>query len=156
MAEQRTRYSSPKPWRQFEARTSFLRVPADDWPSVRQGRKTEFRATGARHMTQMWNVTCPMPVVGYAFRRAAEPDSALLVLEATWREPIGAISPESLEREGFPDIAHFRRYWMERYKRRFAPMQTVQVYRVRPAARDDLAILGLKLIEKLYGEHLPT
>lgn len=149
----RSRYSSPKPWRQFEVRTTFLQVPSGDWASVKQGRKTEFRATGAR-MTQLWNVVCPTPVFGYTMRRNVSPEGALLVLEATWREPVGAISPESLEREGFPDVAHFRRYWMNRYKSRFAPMQEVQVYRVRPFAPEDEEKMGLQLLRKLYGEHL--
>lgn len=149
----RQRPSSPKPWRQFEARTTFLRVPADDWLLVKQGRKTEFRAAG-HGVTQLWNVTTPTPVVGYAVRSLGRYESTLLVLEATWQEPVSAISAESLEREGFPDMAHFRRYWMARHKRRFRPLQNVQVYRVRPLPPEEHATAGLQLFHKLYAEHV--
>lgn len=149
----RQRPSAPKPWRQYETRTSFLRVPADDWTAVRYGHKTEFRAAG-HAVTQLWNVACPTPVVGWMHRRVGGYESRLLVLEATWQEPLGAISPESLEREGFQDIRSFRRYWMQRHNKRFAPMQRVQVYRVRPFTGADEVTMGLQLLRKLYGEHV--
>lgn len=151
MPERRTT-SSPEPWRQFEARTTFLRVPAEDWPSVRIGAKTEFRASG-RSVTQLWNVTCPMLVVGYRVRRGVH-DSRLFVLEETHTEPLGAISPESLAREGYGSVAEFRRYWVGRTKQRFKPLAKVQVYRIRAATPEDRATLGLKLLERLYQEHL--
>lgn len=150
----RQRPSSPKPWRQFEVRTTFLRVPAEDWALVKQGRKTEFRAAGGA-VTQLWNVKCPTPVVGYMVRRTVQTyESGMFVLEATWQEPVGAISPESLAREGFPDMAHFRRYWMQRTKRRFRPLQHVQVYQLHPMMPDEQTTMGLQLLRKLYGEHL--
>lgn len=145
--------SSPKPWRQFEAKTTFLRVPSDDWLSVKQGRKTEFRASG-HFATQLWNVSPPTAVVGYRIKRVGAPDSTLLVLEKTWQEPLGAIDAESLEREGFPTFAHFRRYWMARTHTRFAPLKEVQVYRVRPIAEADHVEIGLELFRRLYREHL--
>lgn len=77
-----------------------------------------------------------------------------MVLEETWREPLGAITAESLEREGFPDMAHFRRYWMQREKRRFALTRMVQVFRVRPVRAGDEEAMGLALIERLYGDWL--
>lgn len=152
MPARRRTTSSPEPWRQFEARTTFLRVPLGDWPAVRIGAKTEFRASG-RAVTQLWNVTCPMLVVGYVVRRARY-DSRLFVLEETHTEPLGAISPESLTREGFASMAEFRRYWIGRTKQRFKPLTSAQVYRLRPASREDVVTLGLKLIERLYQEHL--
>lgn len=150
--------SGPKPWPQREVRTTFLRVPTVDWPAVRQGHKTEFRATG-RAVTQLWNVEeyCPTPVVGYAVTNArTDHDSKLLVLEATWHEPLAAISDDSLSREGFPDMAHFRRYWMERTKRRFAPLAEAHVYRIRPFTSEDCADMGQRLLGRLYGQHLPA
>lgn len=144
--------SAPKPWSQYEARTTFLRVPAADWPKVKQGIKTEFRATG-RGITQLWNVKTPTPVVGYA-HYAGRWDSRLLVLEDTRQETLGAISPESLEREGFESMAHFRRYWMGRTHRRFPPMARVQVYQVRVFTADDTVVLGSAMLQRLYGEHL--
>lgn len=151
---ERRRTSGPKPWRQFEARTTFLRVPSIDWPAVKLGAKTEFRATG-RAATQVWNVQCPTPVVGYRVVNGQH-DSIPLVLEATWREPLAGISAESLEREGFESMAHFRRYWMQRTHRRFTPLTQCHVYRVRPLRAEDIAPLGVLLVHKLYGEHLPT
>jgi hypothetical protein len=155
MADERSRQrpSSPKPWRQFETRTTFLRVPADDWAAVKIGSKTEFRAAG-HSVTQLWNVACPTPVVGWTARRNERYESVMLVLEATWQEMVGSITPESLQREGFPSMAHFRRYWMSRTKRRFRPLQKVQVYRVRPMTTEDEVSMGLQLFRKLYSEHL--
>jgi hypothetical protein len=86
--------------------------------------------------------------------RRGRHDSRLLVLEETYGQPLAAISPESIAREGFASMADFRRYWIGRTKHRFAPLQHVQVYRVRPASPEDNATLGLKLIERLYQEHL--
>jgi hypothetical protein len=146
--------SGPKPWSQFEARTTFLRVPSIDWPSVKRGWKTEFRATG-RAATQVWNIVCPTPVVAYKVtNERIDHDAVLLVLEATWREPLGAISEESIQREGFESMAHFRRYWMGRTKRRFSPLTECQVYRVRPMTPEDVAPMGIALLHKLYGEFL--
>jgi hypothetical protein len=119
---------------------------------LKQGVKTEFRATG-RAITQLWNVKTPTPVVGYA-HYAGTWDSRLMLLEATWQETLGAISPESLEREDFPTLAHFRRYWMERTHRRFPPMAKVHCYRLRPMKDEDMAPAGLAMFRRLYGEHL--
>lgn len=94
-----------------------------------------------------------MLVVGYAVS-VGNHDSRLFVLEDTWQEMLGAISEESLANEGFPDMAHFRRYWMRRSKRRFRPLDKVQVYRVRPMMKGDLDALGSALIYRLYQEHL--
>lgn len=145
--------SGPKPWPQYEARTTFLRVPWEDWAKVKLGAKTEFRMAGA-HVTQLWNVRCPTPVVGWSKRSTGEHESRLLVLEATWSEPLAGMSAESLAREGFATFGHFRRYWMGRTKRRFTPMTTVQVYRIRPFRLDDSSEMGATLLHRLYGEHL--
>lgn len=144
---------SPSPWPQYEVRTTFLRVPTIDWAAVKLGIKTEFRATG-RAATQLWNVTTPCPVVGYRVSKGAGHDSRLLVLESTWSEPLGAISPESLAREGVSSLAEFRSYWSRRTEHRFPPLQTVQVYRVRPLLTDDRVPLACGLLEKLYRGHL--
>jgi hypothetical protein len=141
----------PKPWRQSQLRTTFLRVPAEDWAAVRVGSKTEFRASGA-HATQLWEVDPPIPVVAYKVTNAREDhEHVLLVLEATWTEPLAAISEESLRREGFETMAHFRRYWMARTKKRFSPLTSVRVCRVRPLAADDRQELGVRLFDHLYG-----
>lgn len=145
---------APKPWTSYSARTTFLRVPPVDWAGVKVGSKTEFRATG-KHVTQLWNVQCPTPVVAWTLKPGDQYDKKLMVLEATWTEPLGAISPESIAREGFPDLAHFRRYWMARHHERFRPLTSVQVYRVRRWESFDLTAMGEALLKRLYQEHLP-
>jgi hypothetical protein len=82
-------------------------------------------------------------------------DSCMMVLEGKWLEPLGAISDESLTREGFDTIAEFRRYWMERTKRRFTPTRMVTAYRVRPWEGGDAEVFGPKLLDLLYGEFMP-
>lgn len=150
--------SSPKPWKQYTAVTTFLRVPRGDWTAVKIGAKTEFRASG-RGVTLLNRVTPPVAVVAWTIDASRQHHSALMVLEETWAEEVGAIAgrPESLEREGFESMAHFRRYWMARKGfRPFDFMERVQVYRVRPWRDDDLDDLGRRLIQRLYAEHLPN
>lgn len=129
-------------------------MPLGDWSAVKLGYKTEFRLTGQGAMNLgARQASLPSPVVGYAYGRGtAMTETALLVLEASWLEPVGAISDESLEREGFPSMAHFRRYWVGRTKKRFRPLVRVQVYRVRPYTPDDREMLGAVLFDWLYGE----
>jgi hypothetical protein len=148
------RKDSPKPWTQRQARTVFLRVPAQDWAAVKIGSKTEFRMPGGRAMSQLWSVKPPTPVVAYAIIGGGRYVSSLMVLERHWREPVGGLTPESIAAEGFPDMAHFRRYWMARTKRRFRPLQEVWAYRVRPFRAEDRTMLGEYLFDRLYGEHL--
>ena len=105
-------------------------------------------------VSQLWNVACPIPVVAYRIDSCERYDSALMVLEAVWREPLGAISPESLEAEGYESFAHFRRAWCVREKRRFRPLHMTTVYRVRSWASDDHRAMADALLERLYGEFL--
>ncbi len=148
-----THGAGPHPWVQHQLRTTFLRVPTNDWSAVKTGIKTEFRASG-RAASQLWNVKCPTPVVAYTRFADERYDSRLMVLMATWQEALDSISPESLEREGFETFAHFRRYWMERHKRRFHPLTQVHVYRLRPFHVGDRAEMAEALLMRLYGEHL--
>lgn len=146
-----------KPFAQAKLSTAFLRVPEGDWAAIVNGHKREFRSSG-RVVTQVWRLQCPTPVAAYT---VAGPPShrqhrgpRVLVLEKTWREPVGAISPESLELEGYSDIRFFRRYYMERTGRPFRPLAEVQVYRVRPWEPEDREALGVALLERLYGRYL--
>jgi hypothetical protein len=143
--------SSPRGLKKHNESTVFLRVPLVDWPKVAGGFKTEFRVPG--HNVRMSQLEAPTPVVAYAHGQAAKRHQ-LMVLEATWTMPLGMISDESLEREGFPDLAHFRRYWMDRTKKRFSLLDTVQVFQVRPVGRDEHEALGRMLLRRLYGEYL--
>lgn len=78
-----------------------------------------------------------------------------MVLERTWQEPLGAISPESLAAEGFPDYAHFRRYWMRRTRKHFKPTRMVVAFRVRAwHGQADAILFGSEILTRLYGEFL--
>jgi hypothetical protein len=143
------RHSAPKPFRSHRASTVFLRAPGGDWSKIKLGVKREFRLTGSA----LLGLQCPTPVVVYT-NRNGQYEQVVMVLEATWRETLGAISPASLEAEGFPSVAHFRRYWMGRTKRRFRPLDTCSVYRVRPWRDSDEQVMGMTLLNRLYGEFL--
>lgn len=143
--------SPPRPWAQRELRTYFLRVPESEWLGVKRGRKSEFR----RRVTRVAVPEAPTPVVAYRVTNGVNHEARLMVLERTWREPLGAISEESLAREGFRSLAEFRRHWKIRTKHPFRPLDEVQVYRVRPWEPGDMVTLGTCLIARLYGEHLP-
>lgn len=146
----------PKPYQQFRTSTTFLRVPIIDWPAVKRGLKSEFRSGWGKNKTpKLFQVSPPTPVVAYAISSTGEYDARLMVLEDIWLEPLGAISPESLAREGFESLAQFRRYWLEREGRRFTPTRQVFAYRVRPWADGDEALMGRALLDRLYGEFLP-
>lgn len=147
----------PKPWRQVRQSTIFLRVPRDDWPAVKRGFKREFRAGVGPTKTQPSLVKMPTPVVAYSVSKAGDDhDGQLMVLEAAWTEPLGAISPESLAAEGFKSLAEFRAYWIARERKRFQPMRPVHAYRVRPWANGaDARYFGDLLLGRLYGEFLP-
>jgi hypothetical protein len=145
----------PKPWTQHRASTIFLRVPSAEWTAVRHGQKREFRSESGK-VSQLWNVECPVPVVAYRLDSHGRYDSALMVLEAVWREPLGAISPESLEAEGFESFAHFRRAWCIREKRRFRPLHLTTVFRVRPWQPEDERDMADALLGRLYGSFLPS
>jgi hypothetical protein len=146
---------SNKPWPQFELRTVFLRVPHGDYLAVRRGRKTEFRAT-SRATSSVQRLNPPTPVVAYSVsNRRTDHRATLMVLEATWREELRAISDESLAREGFSSFAEFRRYWKIRHNAPFRPLDKVWAFRVRPWQPDDPEVLGRVLVERLYGQHIP-
>lgn len=148
----------PKPYAQVRTSTTFLRVPTYDWPAVKRGIKTEFRSGWGKNKTpKLFQVKAPTPVVAYTVNGRGEYDARLMVLEDIWLEPLGAISPESLEREGFRNLKEFRSYWLEREGRRFTPTRQVFVYRVRPwVAGEDEHRMGQALLQRLYGDFLPN
>lgn len=138
--------------------TLYVRVPRQDWPLVKQGRKTEFRTAG-RYSTPTANLPTPCAVVLWCpVRYGPEPEQHLAVLEDAWEELLGAISPESLAREGFATIKEFKDYWRHRGnggrqdpRAAFKPMTQVRVYRVRPWKDSDFAELGEDLLRYLYA-----
>jgi hypothetical protein len=144
----------PRPFKQRRVSTTFLRVPARDWPAVKRGYKTEFRAGNGRNaVPQLFGIHTPCPVVAYSIRNGHY-DAKVMVLEELWQEPLGAISPESLAREGFKTFAEFRTYWLERERKRFRPTRQVFAYRVRPWAPQDADTLAGRMFSHLYGEFL--
>lgn len=150
MASDGTR--GPKPYRQRRTSTLFLRVPVAEWQQVKRGTKREFRsAPGAQ--SQLLAIEPPMPVVAYAVDRQGRHDARLMVLERMWREPLGAISPESLSEEGCRTLAEFRRRWVLTNRKRFTPTRIVSVYTVRPWQDElDDRRMADRLLEHLYGE----
>lgn len=149
----------PKPYKQVRASTAFLRVPVTDWPAVKRGIKTEFRAGSSPDKTLPWTLKLPTPVIAYSVGSGSSPirhDGALMVCERAWFEPLGAISQESLTREGFKSLAEFRRYWIQRERKRFSPLRKVVCYRVRPWRDGDDEFFARLLLERLYGEFLPS
>lgn len=145
----------PRPFTQRQASTVFLRIPASEWVPITRGTKTEFRAS-PNAVTQALNLEPPTPVVAYRVVPGRPPgqthDAVLMMLEETWQEPLLAISEESLRREGHASVAHFRRYWMQRTRRRFAPTRMVRVFRVRPWSEADWQASAERLMNRLYGE----
>jgi hypothetical protein len=134
--------------------TRFLRVPANDWPMVRVGVKTEFR-TRPEDRVGLTKCYVPTPVIAYA-TRALGPESRLMVLEERRHEPLFNIvdDAEAIAREGFESYEQFRRYWRKRMHGRFVPLERVWVWRIRLFTETDIAIEGERVIRELYQEYL--
>lgn len=140
----------PRPYEQRFASTLFLRLPANEFRAISRGRKSEFRSSPGK-TSQLDRVKTPIPVVAYMQHPRRGYDARLMVLEETWQEPLGTIRPESLQREGQPDLAHFRRYWMSRTRRPFTPTRMVAVFRVRPWREEDREQFAELIFDHLYG-----
>jgi hypothetical protein len=141
----------PKPFNQHQASTIFVRVPPDDWHAVKSGYKREIRSRQSS-VTALQGLSLPLPCVAWRLHPHHGYDALLMVLEAVWRESLGAISEESLANEGYATMAEFRRAWVIREKRRFPLLAPVTVHRVRPWSPDDGAAMGDSLLRQLYGE----
>lgn len=130
--------------------TPFLRIPAQDWASVVHGAKTEFRQPGGASTPSL--TLRPAVVVGWCLRRHGPREHRLLVLEDCWREMLGAITPESLEAEGFGTLREFATYWRRRYQSAgYKPLSIVLAYKVRPFRPADFDDFAGGLFEHLYG-----
>jgi hypothetical protein len=153
----------PQPFNQFTVSTRFLRVPSTDWPAVKRGYKRQFRKAGkGAGGFGLDKIKLPTPVVLYKSDGKAlvqadlgyQPEAKLAVLESVEREPLGAISEASLALEGFASLQEFRRYWIQRERRRWQPTRLVWVYTVRPWDHSDHSFFGQQLIDHLYGDFL--
>jgi hypothetical protein len=133
------------------ARRYYIRVPALDWPKLISGHKTELRLTGRGVLVT--TLQPPSGMIGY-LRTPAGDRFRLFVCEDAWAEPLGAISDESLAREGFATRKEFRHYWRGRtHSHVFKPLTTVQVVRLRPFGPGDRELLGNKLFDRLWGPY---
>lgn len=77
-----------------------------------------------------------------------------MVLEKAWKEPLGAISEESLAAEGHDTLAQFKVRWAAEHRGRFGPLTPVIVYRVRPWTPEDDVYWREKFFRHLYPEDL--
>jgi len=147
--------SAPKPYRQREAKTLFLRVPHVDWTKVKIGEKTEFRTT-PHESSKIITANLPTPVVAYAVNGYDEYDAKLMVLEGRRHEPLWEIANDvtGLRREGYGTYDEFRRYWRKRQKGVYRPLQMVWVWQVREFRDEDIIVEGARLLRRLYGEFL--
>lgn len=133
----------------------WLRVPASEWIEVKHGVKSEFRNT--QTTISLSRVEKPTPVLTYtrtSNTHVNEFESRLMLLEESWREPLGAISAESLEREGFDTLHDFKVHWTSKRRRRFNPLMPVYVYRVRQLEGDWHREWADHFFNKLYPEDL--
>lgn len=148
--------SSRGPYAQRRTSTRFLRVAGVDFIPVTRGLKREYRSGhGKGRQSMLFNASTPTPVVVYTIRPGGRYQHALMVLEAVRVEMLGAITEQSLRREGCATIDEFRRYWMAREHRRFTPTRKVLVHELRPWRAGDEEELGYALLEHLYREFLP-
>lgn len=138
----------PKPFKQRQAKTLYIRVPSTDWPSVRRGLHGFVGQIGKQ--TALFSTPTPMPCVAWSLKRGTY-DARLMILESVHQEMLGAIDPASV---GHPDLASFRRYWMMRDGKKFLPTKKVFVYQLRPFRDGDEEAMGQALLERLYGEFL--
>jgi hypothetical protein len=146
----------PRPYTARHARTLFVRVPVAEWPEVKRGYKREFRGTPGKQ-SALLRAEMPRPVVAYCLTTSEIYDTRLMLLEALRLEEVGAISDESLRREGFGSFEEFRRAWMRRNRngQKFRPTQKVFVYSIRPWEPKDRAEMGEAILQHLYGDFLP-
>lgn len=129
--------------------TLLLHPHPSEWLPLKYGRKTEFRTL----VNFPEKVLTPTPCVLWR-RVASRIETAPFVLEEAFREPLGAISAESLAREGCADMADFRDRWVASRLTYFDATRQVCVWRVRVWAEGDAEAMGARLLERLYGPYL--
>lgn len=137
----------------------MLRVPRIDWSKVIAGQKLQFRQVVGPHASRFDYVDLPRPVVVYSYRQIdGGAEHRLMVLTAIQKHPVGAISQEDIEAEGFTDLKEFRRYWKVRQNgsgQNFRPLSPCIAYYLRPFdPATDPELMGNRLFEHLYGEYV--
>lgn len=145
-------------WRlRREVHNMPLPVPWRDWEAVITGHKTQFRSYLA-----VPSCTGPRPCLLFTqFRRHLRVDdrweAVPAVLKSVRREPLGAITAEDLDREGFLYRQAFRYYWKtHRYpKSGWEPRRIVTVFEVCPWDVEWTEhAMEQWLLNELYGEWL--
>lgn len=148
----------PRPFQQRDARTTFVRVPAADWPYVKRGLRTTF--VGPVVSLTMLRVPMPGPCVAWSLTRTTDVssyaravdvthDCRLMILEGVEQAVLGAVNHSEL---GFTTFAEFRRYWMARERRKFPPMRKCFVYRLSPWTPGRAREMADTVFNHLYGE----
>ena len=144
--------------RRSRVSTKFLRIPQVDWAAVVTGHKTELRRVHGKAFGERLHGPAPgclvLPEVAVGWRKTRVPaghEYRLLVIEEVWEEPLGAISPESLEREGCSSIEEFRRYWNGRERHPFPPLATAVAWRFHPLPESERADAANRIFQRLYG-----
>lgn len=143
------------PWPKAQAARLFLRAPTCDWKQIKYGMKREFRMAETHTFAfEKYPMELPIPVV--VFKTGwHDHDGKLMVLEETWLEVLGAISPESLAEEGCETLAEFKQRWRTlRDKRGFDPLKQVRVFRVRLWEDGDDRLMADQIFEHLYPKDL--
>lgn len=138
--------------RELRARltTLILRPHPADWLPLKYGQYSEFRSF--RGFPDRLHV--PTPIVLWR-RVGTRVETMIWVIEESWREPLGAISEESLARIGCANIREFRERWVSGRRIYFDATKNINVYRGRPWQDDDREPLAVALLETLYGPFLP-
>lgn len=138
-----------------------VRVPPTDWAEVSIGAREMFRCFSQQphhpeHSILPEETETPRPVIIWS-RRGPHGATRTLATPAVLlehrMEPLGAITPEDLEAEGFEFLPAFRYRWKQRYPRYgWRPWAPVNVFRVRPWIPSDDAWIGQWLLQQLYGD----
>lgn len=126
-----------------------LRVVTGDYARIRAGEKREYRTYKLR-IHQLREGECAIVYASAGPRKPLR--TSLVVVEASYVEPLGAISPESVSLEGFTTFREFRTYFRERERvKGFRQLDRVQVVRFRPFHEHEKSALSEALFDDLYG-----
>lgn len=132
----RSRRLNPPPERRAKAlapevHVPRLQIPDTDWSAVCAGSKRQLRCYRPGRDDDRDE---PEPCIFWSPAPFHDTVRAVLgVVEWRRREPLGAISAESLRQEGFDTLAEFRTYFIGRHPQRaFRPLDSVMAYAIRP------------------------
>lgn len=140
-----------------KATNLVVRVPPTDWAEVSIGAREMFRCLSSLPNTPEYPVIpigteTPRPVLIWS-KHGGRVLAVPAVLLEHRMEPLGSITPEDLEAEGFEYLPAFRYRWKKRYPRYgWKPWAQVNVFRVRPWVPSDDAWIGQWLLKQLYGD----